>query len=135
MEQVGGAFAVKPVAARAGSKVIRSVSLDSTSALPAVDSVVVEFPPEVYSMAVELMVEQDGLTITSLPLMLTRSATDISADLDRSGRTDIFDLLALLRALSGRVPDGDELSRYDLNEDGTFNVFDLLDLLQRLKNR
>jgi len=86
-------------------------------------------------MAVELVVEQDGLTVTSLPLTLVRTGSDVSADLDLNGRTDIFDLLALLRTISGGVPDGEELSRYDLNEDGELNVFDLLDLLQRLKNR
>jgi zinc carboxypeptidase len=135
LKQAGRSFVVKPVAFRAGSKVIRSVLFDSTAALPAADSVVIEFPPEVYSMAVELVVEQDGLTVTSLPLSISRPATDISADLDRNGRTDIFDLLTLLRALKGGVPEGEDLWRYDLNEDGLLNIFDLLDLLQRLKNR
>ncbi len=128
-------FTVTPVAALPGVKVISAAAFGNSTALPAIDSVVIEFPPEVYSMAVELAVEQDGLTITSLPLTLSRAATDISADLDHNGRTDIFDLLALLRALSRGVPEGDDPVGYDLNEDGSLDIFDLLDILQRLKKR
>ncbi len=128
-------FSVRIAVSNTGAMAKESFTFERSTLLPVAESIVVKFPPEVYSMDMELVVEQDGLTVTSLPLTLSRPATDISADLDRSGRTDIFDLLTMLGALSGRVPDGDELSRYDLNEDGTFNIFDLLDLLQRLKNR
>ncbi len=130
-----GPFTVTPVPATTGGKIIRTAAFDSTTALPAAGSVIVEFAPEVYSMPVELTLEQDGLSVTSLPLTLSRPATDVSADLDVNGKTDVFDLLALLKALSRGVPAGDDPARFDLNEDGKLNVFDLLDILRRLKKR
>ncbi|MFC1544989.1 dockerin type I domain-containing protein, partial [Gemmatimonadota bacterium] len=104
-----------------------------TASYPHTDSLVVEFGPEVYQLDADLVVEQQGLVVTSMPLTLTRSTLDISGDLDGNGRTDIFDLLAVLRVVSSGVPADDNPERYDLNSDSRVDIFDVLDMLVRLR--
>ena len=50
-------------------------------------------------------------------------------DLDQDGRTNIFDLLAMLKKISG----GDQDWASDMNYDGRVDIFDLLELLRALK--
>ncbi|MBW7996577.1 MAG: hypothetical protein FVQ81_08440 [Candidatus Glassbacteria bacterium] len=119
----------------AGVSALRTVTVDTSAVYPRADSLLVEFGPEVYSLSGSLVVEQEGLTVTSYPLAVERPATDIAADLDGNGRTDIFDLLEILRVVSRGVPDGDDPARYDLNGDGRFDIFDLIDMLKRLRPR
>jgi len=52
-----------------------------------------------------------------------------SGDVNSDGKTNIFDLLELLRHLSGSKPPS---TQSDINKDGVFNIFDLLALLQSL---
>ena len=53
-----------------------------------------------------------------------------SGDLNADNKVDIFDLLALLKVLSGQATGQDS----DLNSDGKTDIFDLLDLLKKLMN-
>ena len=52
-------------------------------------------------------------------------------DLDNNGKTNIFDLLGILKALSR----GETSWEADLNYDGKVNIFDLLEMLRALKSR
>jgi len=52
-----------------------------------------------------------------------------SGDVDNNGKTDIFDLLELLKHLSGSKP---QSNQSDVNKDGKVDIFDLLSLLQSL---
>ena len=49
-------------------------------------------------------------------------------DLDSNGKTNIFDLLGILKALSR----GETSWEADLNYDGKVNIFDLLEMLRAL---
>ncbi|MCE5272251.1 dockerin type I domain-containing protein, partial [bacterium] len=63
-------------------------------------------------------------------LRLKQTPQPPAGDVNADGRRDVFDLLALLRLLSGAEPDPDR--RGDLNSDGRMDVFDLLALLKAL---
>lgn len=53
-------------------------------------------------------------------------------DLDGDGRVSVFDLLALLRRLSGGPVAGQDDSLFDLDDNGRVDIFDLLALLRQL---
>ena len=59
----------------------------------------------------------------------------VKGDLDNNGAINIFDLLDLIKILSGKlVPDNQQLfGAADLDTSGTINIFDLLALLVLLK--
>ncbi|MCE5273344.1 M6 family metalloprotease domain-containing protein [bacterium] len=50
-------------------------------------------------------------------------------DVDGNGKTDVFDLLSLLKSLSGTAPSG---QNSDVDENGKTDIFDLLALLKKL---
>ncbi|MFH1069782.1 MAG: M6 family metalloprotease domain-containing protein [Candidatus Glassbacteria bacterium] len=54
-----------------------------------------------------------------------------SGDLNSDDKVDIFDLLSLLKIISGKATAGQDS---DLNNDGKTDIFDLLALLKKLKN-
>ena len=59
-----------------------------------------------------------------------RGSLPPKGDLDSNGKTNIFDLIGLLKAFSG----GEKGWEADLNYDGKVNVFDLLEMLMALKS-
>ncbi|MBW7996569.1 MAG: S8 family serine peptidase [Candidatus Glassbacteria bacterium] len=59
----------------------------------------------------------------------------LAGDGDLNGKVDIFDLLAMLKVISGRQsPTDSERLAMDLDINGKVNIFDLLELLKLLKN-
>jgi len=56
-------------------------------------------------------------------------------DLTRDGKTNIFDLLDMLRILASDQPTGADWSAYDLNHDGKVTVLDLIVLLKDLAKK
>ena len=82
-----------------------------------------------------LKVFHAGLGQNPLKLVLKGSgAAPVHGDIDASGKVDVFDLLELLKALSGRG-DAESRSRSDINADSRVDVFDLLALLKLLSGR
>jgi len=60
----------------------------------------------------------------------------LAGDGDLDGRIDIFDLLALLKVISGRAtPSSRELAAMDLNGNGRVEIFDLIELLKLLTRK
>ncbi|MCE5270560.1 dockerin type I domain-containing protein [bacterium] len=79
-----------------------------------------------------LKVLHAGLGRYSLKLHLAGSGMEAHAlkgDLDGNGKVDVFDLLELLKVLSGAHPDS---TASDLDGNGKTDVFDLLELLKVL---
>jgi len=56
-------------------------------------------------------------------------AGDTGGDVDGNGKTDVFDLLALLKSLSGTAPSG---QNSDVDGNGKTDIFDLLALLKKM---
>jgi hypothetical protein len=76
--------------------------------------------------------DDQGLSTVSDTLGF-RFAPFVAGDLDGDGGVDIFDLLAMLRILSGSAqPSAGELCTGDLDRSGKINIFDQLALLKRL---
>ena len=66
----------------------------------------------------------------ALPLALTPWLfCQFQGDVDLSGQVNIFDLLELLKILTGKL---EENACSDINQDGVTNIFDLIGLLQLL---
>jgi len=97
------------------------------------DSLKVAIQPWVYNTSVKLAFFEGEQRISAVTVELLRPG-EPDFDLDGDGRTGVFDLLALLRALSSGVPAGEDVSKYDLTGDGRLNVFDLLALLRKLSD-
>ena len=66
-------------------------------------------------------------------VLLGEGVGQIQGDVNGTGKVDIFDLLDLLKVISGKVA-ADEPERFDMNDDGKTNIFDLLELLQLMKS-
>ena len=97
------------------------------------DSLKVAIEQWVYNSSVKLAFFEGEQRISTVTVELLRPG-EPDFDLDGDGRTGVFDLLALLRALSSGVPAGEDVSKYDLTGDGRLNVFDLLALLKKLSD-
>lgn len=86
---------------------------------------------EMYSEAKAIQTEygsDDGFKVKYSSSPGLASATK-SGDVDGNDSVNIFDLLEILKVLSGRKP---ATAASDVNKDGYTNIFDLLSLLQRL---
>lgn len=58
----------------------------------------------------------------------------LAGDGDLNGRVDIFDVLAVLKVISGREePSASEFAAMDLDFDGRISIFDLLEVLKLLR--
>jgi rhodanese-related sulfurtransferase len=92
--------------------------------------VTVTFHPQelsIYSDSVPIF--HGGAGRDTLKVLLSGSGVAmIEGDINSNGRVDIFDLLELLKELSGRENNGAR-ERMDLNGDGALNIIDLLRLL------
>ncbi len=79
----------------------------------------------------ELVNEESGTTLIpeNAPTTCFALETAYEADLNGDEKTDIFDLLALLKVISGS---GANSGTGDINKDGKINIFDLLSLLESL---
>jgi len=79
-----------------------------------------------------VFITSDALGGTTLALPVSGSGiTVLTGDVDGSGKTDIFDLLELLRVLSQKS----STPGSDVNSDGKTNIFDLLEFLKILSRK
>jgi hypothetical protein len=57
----------------------------------------------------------------------------LAGDGDLNGKVDIFDLLAMLKVITGKkIPSAGEFAAMDMDQSGKVNIFDLLELLKLL---
>ncbi len=101
------------------------------SAAPPADTLVAEFGETSYRATVALALYEGERRLRAIPLTLDRTA-GFAPDVDGNGRTNIFDLLGLLRGLagSGHAPSAE---RCDVDRNSRVDIFDLLALLQLLR--
>ena len=96
-----------------------------------IDSVSVTF--QVTSVQGDLQADELAETVSvfqASPLALTPWLfCQFQGDVDLSGQVNIFDLLELLKILTGKL---EENACSDINQDGVTNIFDLIGLLQLL---
>jgi len=64
--------------------------------------------------------------------VLASASEPIRGDFNANGKADIFDLLELLKVLSGRIPFD---TKYDLDNNSKVNIFDLLEHLKILSSQ
>jgi uncharacterized protein (DUF362 family) len=72
-----------------------------------------------------------GNRLSGAKFLASTEPERLPGDCNGDSKTDVFDLLALLKALSS----GSQGGQYDQNSDGRVDVFDLLALLKTLGNR
>ena len=68
----------------------------------------------------------------SQPAALAAAASSHRGDLDENGKVDIFDLLGLLKALSGQDQTDRQKKIADIDSNGKVDIFDLLGVLKVL---
>ncbi|MEA1996073.1 MAG: M14 family zinc carboxypeptidase [Gemmatimonadota bacterium] len=90
------------------------------------DSLRVFFRENSFNGSAKLALYEGDRRVRTFRVSVSRPVPS-SYDVDRDGRIDIFDLLALLKALGSGVPEG-----CDVNSDGRVDIFDLIDLLRVL---
>ena len=102
------------------------------------DSLLVSYIPNYWSEYSDSSAVLDGNSpqnLGSVSVSVYDPNEVIKGDLDSNGAINIFDLLELLKILSGKlVPDNQKLfGAADVDTSGTINIFDLLALLALLK--
>ena len=97
----------------------------------ATDSLKIDFEQWVFNSSAKLVFFEGEQRIRTVTVELKRPH-EPDYDLTADGRTNVFDLLALLRVLTSGVPAGEDSSRYDLTGDSKVDIFDLLALLRKL---
>ncbi|HUU28254.1 MAG TPA: M14 family zinc carboxypeptidase [archaeon] len=96
------------------------------------DSLRVAFGDSCFRADAELAIYDGDERIRTFRISLERPQPPVSYDINRDGRVNIFDLLALLKALGSGVPQGEQAASYDLNRDNAVNILDLIALLKVL---
>jgi len=95
------------------------------------DSLKVVFDQWAFNSSAKLAFFDGERRISTVTVELRRPG-EPDFDLNRDGRTNVFDLLCLLRALSSGMHGGEGESNRDLTGDGKVDIFDLLALIKKL---
>jgi len=104
------------------------------------DAVILEFIPNYWSFAADsshvLPLSSPG-SLGTKAINLIDPNTATPGDVDGNGAINIFDLLDLLKIISGKMTPADsrQFVSADLDTSGKINIFDLLVLLGKLKSR
>ncbi|MFH1069824.1 MAG: M14 family zinc carboxypeptidase [Candidatus Glassbacteria bacterium] len=105
----------------------------ASASLPAVTELAFELNGSVSAAPAVIGIYDGDRRVRSLAVSLPLAGR-LAYDVNTSGRVDIFDLLALLQAISSHYSVGQAAAAYDLNLDGRIDIFDLLALLRALNS-
>ena len=101
---------------------------------------------DTYKPSTKLEEDEHGVTVTvddtkirfgkdTVSMVLDDGSVDKEGDFDGDGNTSIYDLLEMMKAISGRRTTSDsELTRGDTNHDGRLNIQDIIYLLINIRN-
>jgi len=104
---------------------LSSASLDSVTVIFGLKSLQGDLEPFELSGSVEIS-QASQVALRPLP------ACEVPGDVDRSGELNVFDLIQMLRILSGRAA---QSICSDIDRNGGTDIFDLLELLRLLAGR
>jgi len=105
----------------------------ASASLPAVTELAFELNDGVTTAPAVIGIYDGDRRVRSLAVSLPLTSR-LAYDLNASGQVDVFDLLALLKAISSHNSVGQATAAYDLNLDGRIDIFDLLILLHALSS-